>query len=296
LNRGKSVFPILPTRASALHAGNSQTVKLWEVMPGNHRGQTVTVSASLMAELHTAQDVIDVVKETICGGNLKSNFMLTSGDSYHRSMAARHIRELDYRGDNNGLAKSAVAAGAGACSEHSELTMAYLSNMDLSRPVFTYANANGPDHRFNVIGDLREPKTAVVVDAWPSFAKAHLLDNAAFQPDGSRMMDVHLPGTPAKIDITAMAEIEHLSQERITQISKANNIPSYDEILNRPRDIGLRDRHHGINNLGVRYQNEDSPGDIIENTVSRHDYERQAHGAQLAQEHLAPIDNRERGR
>lgn len=290
------MFPILPTRASALYASDSQTVKLWDAMPGDHRGQTVTVSATLMAELHTAQDVIDVVKETICGGNLKNDFMLTSGDSYHRSMAARHIRELDYRGDNNGLAKSAVAAGAGACSEHSELTMAYLSNMDLSRPVFTYANANGPDHRFNIIGDLREPKTAVVVDAWPSFAKAHLLDNAAFQPDGSRLMDVHLPGSPAKIDMTAMAEIERLSQQRITQISKANNIPSYDEILNRPRDIGLRDRHHGINNLGVRYQNEDSPGDIIENTVSRHDYERQAHGAQLAQKHLAPFDNRERGR
>ena len=147
--------------------------------------------SSRMDELRTAQDVIDIVKETISAGNLKNDFMLTSGDSYHRSMAARHIREVDYRGDSNGLAKSAMAAGAGACLEHSELTMAYLSNMDLSRPVFTYANANGPDHRFNIIGDMREPKTAVVVDAWPSFARAHLLNNSAFQPDGSRLMDVH---------------------------------------------------------------------------------------------------------
>lgn len=185
------MFPVLPTRTSALYAGDSQTVKLWEAMPGIHRGQTVTVSASRMEELRTAQDVIDIVKETISAGNLKNDFMLTSGDSYHRSMAARHIREVDYRGDSNGLAKSAMAAGAGACLEHSELTMAYLSNMDLSRPVFTYANANGPDHRFNIIGDMREPKTAVVVDAWPSFARAHLLNNSAFQPDGSRLMDVH---------------------------------------------------------------------------------------------------------
>lgn len=92
-----------------------------------------------------------------------------------------------------------------------------------------------------------------------------------------------------------MAEIGRLSQERITQISRANKIPTHEEILNRPRDIGLRDRHYGINNLGVRYQNEDNPGDIIENTVSRHDYERQARGAELAQRHLAPNDGRERG-
>lgn len=283
------MFTVLHARGSALYDNNTQTVKLWEAIPGNHRGETVTVSARLMTELHTAQSVIDTVKENLSygAGNLKNDFMLTSGESYQRSIAARHIRDTDFRGDDNGLAKSALAAQAGTCSEYSALIIAYLSNMDLHRPIFTYAAANEPDHQFNVIGDIRESADAVVVDAWPSFAKAHLLNNATFQPSSTSVLDVHYPGMKIKLELEDMAEVAKLSKERVAQINRIKDTPSYEEVLRHRPDIGLRNKLHGINNLGVRYQNRDDSSDIFENKVSSHNYERQAHGVFLVQHHLS---------
>lgn len=284
------MFPTLPVSISALQTSNSQHVKLWVAIPGNHQGETVSVSASLMGELTTAQDVIDLVKANLRhgAGNLKNDFMLTLGESYQRSISARHIRDLDFRGDANGVVKSALAAQAGACSEYAELVMAYLSNMDLKRPIFTYAAVNDVDHEFNVIGDIREPKEAVVVDAWPSFAKAHLLNNARFQTEPTRVLDVHYPGLESKIKLEDMAEVSPLGDDRVAQINHIHKTPSYEEVLTQQFDIGLRSITHGIRNLGVRYQNQDNPSDIRENTVDRHDYERQAHATALADAHLHP--------
>lgn len=282
------MFPTLPVRTSALAGPQGEVVKLWESMPGQHRGRTVNVSAERMAELRTAQDVIDIVKEHLAygAGNLKSDFMLTSGESYHRSLAARYMREVDYRGDDSGLAKSAVSAQAGTCAEHSALAMAYLSNMDLDRPVFTYAAGNDADHQFNVIGDIREPKKAVVVDAWPTFAKAHLLNNATFQPAQNGVLDVHYPGMPAKVEMDDLASVEPLDAERLQQISQSMNAPSFREVLEQRPDIGLRKQAHGLQNLGVSYRNRDDETDVLHNVVDRSTYERQAQGADQARRYL----------
>ncbi|WP_407316489.1 hypothetical protein [Pseudomonas sp. nanlin1] len=282
------MFPILPVGAAARHASDPHTVKLWQAMPGTHRGQTVSVSAQLMGDLQTAQSVIDAVKQNLShgAGNLKSDFMLSEGASYQRSVAARHLREVDFRGDDNGLAKSALAAQAGACAEHCALTLAYLADMQLDRPIFTYAAANDADHQINLIGDLREPRQAIVVDAWPSFAKAHLLDNAQFQPDPARILAVHYPGMKARFGLDEMIEVAAVDEGRVAEINQLKGTPSYAQTLAARPDIGLREQPHGLRNLGVRYQNQDDFNQLFENTVDRADYERQARGAQLAQRHL----------
>lgn len=282
------MFPTLPVSSSALTGRHQESVKLWEAVPGHHRGTTVSVSSQLMQELHTAQDVINAVKENLAygAGNLKNDFMLTAGESYQRSIAARHIRDNDYRGDDNGLAKAAIAVRSGACSEYSAVAMAYLSNMDLARPVFTYAAANDTDHQFNVIGDLREPQRAVVVDAWPTFAKAHLLGNASFQPQPGSVLDVHYPGMRPKVELSELAEVQPVTAERIARVNQMLDTPQYQEVISQRREIGLRTQTHGLQNLAVSYRNQDDATDVLRNTVSRDDYERQAHAAQQAQRYL----------
>lgn len=282
------MFPTIPVRPAAVCQNDPQTVKLWEAMPGNHRGETVIVSSATMSDLRTAQSVIDAVKENLSygAGNLKNDFMLSAGESYYRSIAARHVRNTDFRGDNNGLAKSALSAQAGACSEYSALAMVYLSNMGLERPVFTYTAANEPDHQFNIIGDIREPRAAVVVDPWPTFAKAHLVNNAGILPLPNSVLDVHYPGMSPRMKIEDIGDVQALDSHRVARINQLHNTPSYQEVISQRPEIGLRNKLHGIRNLGVRYQNQDQPNDVVENTVDRDHYERQAHGVRLARQQL----------
>ncbi|MCU5772261.1 hypothetical protein N5923_20425 [Erwiniaceae bacterium BAC15a-03b] len=286
------MFPAIPVAPHLLKSNDQQTVKLWQAMPGNHRGETVEVSASLMSELQTAQSVIDIVKEHLSfgPGNGKSAFMLTRGQNYQREVAARHVRDADFRGDNQAIVKSALAAQTGNCGENSALTMAYLSAMELDRPIATWAAANNPDHQFTVIGDLRMPGEAVVVDSWPVFARAHLVNNAQFQPDASRPLDIHMPGMPPKMELDQMGDITPLSKDRIAHINQRNQTPGYEQALADPSRVRLFERNHGIVNLGVRYQNRDNPQDVHENTANREEYERQAYGTRLARQHLRNTD------
>lgn len=282
------MFPVLPVTTSQVKSSNSNTVQLWNAMPGRHRGETVSVSANLMNELRTAQSVIDVVKENLSSGtgNQKTDFMLTQGQSYQRTIAARHVRDADFRGDNQAIVKSALAARAGNCGEQSALAMAYLSNMELDRPIFTLAAANHPDHQLNVIGDLREPRKAVIVDSWPVFARAHLADNAALRPDPSRVLDVHYPGSPPKMDLGNFGAVERLNNARVAHINQQRQTPSFDQTLANPSLVRLEGQTHSIRNLGVRYQNKEKAEDVQENTAERTEYERQAGAMRLAQRYF----------
>lgn len=278
------MFPDLPGISSQIKSSEPHSVKLWEAMPGRHRGETVQVSPVQMSELKTAQNVIDLVKETLTGGtgNQKTDYILTRGESYQRAVAARHVRDKDFQGDNQAIVKSALAALGGTCGEQSALAMAYLSMMDLKRPIYTYAAANHPDHQFNVIGDLREPRQAVIVDSWPVFARAHLADNAQFQPDSQRILDVHMPSSVPKMAEEAFGEVVPLSNERILHINQQHQTPAYNEVLESPERIRLQGRMHAIRNLGVRYQNRDNEAEILDNIVDRAFYERHALAMQQA--------------
>lgn len=282
------MFPALPLTSTQVKRSDPNTVKLWEAMPGRHRGETLYVSPGLMSELHTAQGVIDAVKENLSQGtgNQKTDFMLSSGRSYQHAVAARHIRDVDFRGDNQAIVKSALAAQGGTCGEHSALVMAYLSNMELERPIFTYAVSNHPDHQLNVIGDLREPRQAVVVDSWPVFARAHLADNAALQPNISKPLDVHLPGSDPKFSIEDLGDIQRLDEARIAHINKQKQTPDYNQVLEEPGRVRLEERTHGASNLGVRYQNRDNEAETFENIADRSVYEAHAMAMQQARRYF----------
>lgn len=282
------MFPALPLTSSQVKRSDPHTVKLWEAIPGQHRGETVQVSPWLMNELHIAQDVIDAVKDNLAQGtgNQKTDYMLTQGRSYQHAVAARHIRDVDFRGDDRAIVKSALAAQGGTCGEHSALAMAYLSNMDLTRPVFTYAAENHPDHQLNVIGDLREPRQAVIVDSWPVFARAHLADNAALRANINRLLDVHLPGSAPKISLEELSEITPVDEARIAHINHQKQTPDYQHVLQNPASVRLEERTHGASNLGVRYQNLEREADLLENIADRAVYERQAMAMQQARRYF----------
>lgn len=287
------MFPTLPLTSSQVKRNDPHTVKLWEAMPGQHRGETVQVSPGVMHELHLAQDVINAVKDNLSQGtgNQKTDYLLTQGGSYQHAVAARHLRDVDFRGDNQAIVKSALAAQGGTCGEHSALAMAYLSNMDLTRPIFTYAVENHPDHQLNIIGDLREPHQAVVVDSWPVFARAHLANNAALRANINRPLDVHLPGSEPKIPLEELGETEPVCEARITHINHQKQTPDYHQVLENPRRVRLEECTHGISNLGVRYQNRESPTDVLENIADRAVYERQAIAMQQARHYFPDRGN-----
>lgn len=287
------MFPALPLTSVQVKRSDPQTVKLWEALPGQHRGETVLVSPELMNELNIAQSVIDAVKDNLVHGtgNQKTDYMLSRGQSYHHAVAARYLRDVDFRGDDRAIVKSALAVRGGTCGEHSALAMAYLSNMDLTRPVFTYAVENHPDHQLNVIGDLREPRRAVVVDSWPVFARAHLADNAALRPDSNRLLDVHLPGSAPKMELDELADVKLVDEERIAHINQQKQIPTYHQVLENPGSVRLEGRTHGLRNVGVRYQNRENAAEVLENIADRAVYERQAMAMQQARRYFPEGDD-----
>ncbi|MEM6052169.1 hypothetical protein AAH450_16535 [Erwinia sp. P7711] len=287
------MFPALPLTSAQVKRSDPQTVKLWEALPGRHRGETVLVSPELMNELNIAQNVIDVVKDNLVHGtgNQKTDYMLSRGQSYYHAVAARHLRDVDFRGDDGAIVKSGQAARGGTCGEQSALAMAYLSNMDLTRPVYTYAVENHRDHQLNVIGDLREPRRAVVVDPWPIFARAHLVDNAALRPDINRLLDVHLPGSDPKIELDELADVKLVDEKRIAHINQQKQIPTYHQVLENPGSVRLEGRTHGIRNAGVRYQNRENAAEVLENIADRAVYERQAMAMQQARRYFPEGDD-----
>lgn len=282
------MFPSLPLTSTQVNRNHPTTVKLWEAMPGTHRGETVHVTPGLMSELNTAQSVIDAVKDNLAQGtgNQKADYMLSRGRSYQHAIAARHVRDADFRGDDQAIVKSALAAQGGTCGEHSALAMAYLSNMELSRPIFTFAAENHPDHQLNVIGDLREPRQAVVVDSWPVFARAHLASNAALRPAINQPLDVHYPGAEPKIPIETLGDIVPLDDARVAHINHQRQTPTFEQVLENPTRVRLEGVTHGLQNLGVRYQNRDDAADVLENTADRARYETQARAMQQAQRYF----------
>ncbi|WP_034917695.1 hypothetical protein [Erwinia sp. 9145] len=271
------------------------TVELWRALPGRHQQQTVTVSAQLMNELHSAQSAIDFVKDQLTFGsdNQQSDFVRTGGESHRHGVAALHLRDTDFRGDNNALTKAAFQAQAGTCGEISAAVMAVLSTLDLDRPIFTYAAAGGLNHQFNVIGDIRQPGSAVVADGWPVFARSHLLDNALFVPDGAAILDVHNPKMRPKAELEDILSVSPLSEERITSINNSYKTPDVAKLNQLAlTDDRLVQQLHGVKNLGVTYQNAENAQDLHLQTASVEHYNAHAQPMQHtpAKKPLAPYD------
>ncbi|MNL07014.1 hypothetical protein D3C87_1276720 [compost metagenome] len=96
-------------------------------------------------------------------------------------LAARTLEFVRSLQRNRSL-EHVVKAGVGNCGEHAQLTFNLLSSVNTNEPVFLVSAGNGVDHAFTIIGDPRVLPLSkiVIVDAWPTFPRAHMADVGTF--------------------------------------------------------------------------------------------------------------------
>ncbi|WP_458373944.1 RHS repeat domain-containing protein [Pseudomonas laurylsulfatiphila] len=78
--------------------------------------------------------------------------------------------------------QAAIDIGVGSCTEHSKITFNLLASSKTKHKIYR-VKAKDADHNFTIIGHPKELplEQIVVVDAWPTFPRAHTLDVGAFE-------------------------------------------------------------------------------------------------------------------